>query len=105
MVNLQVFNQIDYILCRAAQKSILQNARSYAGTEANSHHRLVVTKMRIEKLYIYKKNKVKSDAPTDTDRLQKQEVRRKYSEQLREEFEEIKEEYINHQEMWNDAVR
>lgn len=68
----KVFNQIDYIICRAVQKSIPQNARSYAGTEANSHHRLVVTKMGIENFYIYKKNKVKSDAHTDTDTLQKQ---------------------------------
>ena len=82
---LKVFNQIDYIIRRAAQKSILQNTRSYAGTKVSSDYQLVVTKMRIERFYFYKKNKVKFDAPVDTNRLQRLEVPRKYSEQLQKE--------------------
>ena len=42
---------------------------------------------------------MESDAPIDTDRLQRQEVRRKYSVQLQKEFEKIGEkEYANDQE-------
>ena len=45
----KVFNQTDYIICRTAQKSILQDARSYAGTEMSSDNCLVVTKKRIQR--------------------------------------------------------
>ena len=62
---IKVFNQVDYIICRAAQTSILQKARSCAGTEMSNDHRLLVTKMRIERFYLYKKNKVKFDALID----------------------------------------
>ena len=42
MQTVKIFNQIDYIICRAAEKSILQNARSYAGTKVSTDHRLKV---------------------------------------------------------------
>ena len=62
--------------------------------------------MRMERFYFYKKNKMKFDVPIDTERLRRWEVRRKYSEQLRKEFEEIKEkECKNDQEKCNDAVK
>ena len=68
-------------------------------------HRSEVNKKRIERCYLYEKNKVEFDAPIDTNRLQRQEVRRKYSEQLQKRFEEIKEkEYTDDQEKWNGAV-
>ena len=51
----------------------------------------VVTKMRIERFFLYKKNGVQFDTPIDKDRLQRQEGRWKYSEQLRKEFEETRE--------------
>ena len=73
---IKVFNQIDYIICRTAKKSILQKTPSYAGTEMSNDHRLPVTKMRIERFYLYKKNKVKFDALIDTNRLQREEVQR-----------------------------
>ena len=56
-----------------------------SGTEVSNDHHLVVIKMRIKRFYLYKKNKMKFDCPIDTDSLQ-----RKYSEQLRKEFEDIK---------------
>ena len=70
-------NQIEYKICQAAQKSILQNARSYTGTEVSSDNCLLVTKIRIERFFLYKNSKVKFDAPFDTDRLERQEVERK----------------------------
>ena len=77
-----------------------------SGTEVSNDHHLVVIKMRIKRFYLYKKNKMKFDCPIDTDRLQKQKVQRKYSEQLRKEFEEIKDKkYTNVQEKWNDVVK
>ena len=36
----KVYNQIDYIICQTNKKHILQNARSYAGTQVNSDHRM-----------------------------------------------------------------
>lgn len=70
--------------------SLIYNMFDPTGTEVSCDHRLVITKMRIERFYLYKKNKVKFDATIDTDRLQRQEVSRKYSEELRKEFEKIK---------------
>ena len=38
-----IYNMIDFILCHQSQKTLLQDARSYAGTKLTSDHRLVVT--------------------------------------------------------------
>ena len=89
----KVFNKIDYVICRAAQKSILQNARSYGGTEVSSDHRLVFTKIRIERFYLTKKSKMKFDAPIDIDISQRQDVRRKYSEEAVKGMERLQEEF------------
>ena len=51
----------------------------------------VVTEIRIERFFLYKKNEVEFDTPIDKDRLQRQEGRWKNSEQLRKEFEETRE--------------
>ena len=52
-----VFNQIDYIICQTSQKNILMNARSYSGTQVNSDHRLVVTRTRTEPYHLKPESK------------------------------------------------
>ena len=37
-----IYNMIDFILCHQSHKTLLQDARSYAGTKLTSNHRLVV---------------------------------------------------------------
>ena len=102
----KVFNQIDYVMCRTKHKHILQNARSYAGTETSSDHRLVVTKMKVERFNLYKRNKTKNHAPIDTDKLKDPEKCNAYTNKLKEEFDVITEkEYSNDQQKWDDAVK
>ena len=47
---LPVYSVIDYILCRNRSRSLLVDARSYAGTHTFSDHRLVVTKLNFGKI-------------------------------------------------------
>ena len=61
-----VFNQIDYIICQTSQKNILMNARSYPGTQVNSDHRLVVTRMRTEPYHLHKIRKQKTSRPINS---------------------------------------
>ena len=42
---------IDFIVCRQSQKSILLDARSYAGTLLNSDHKLVVSRVRLSGVF------------------------------------------------------
>ena len=40
-----VYAQLDYILCKSRSRSLLQNSRSYAGTQTCSDHRIVITRI------------------------------------------------------------
>ena len=42
---------IDFITCCQSQKSLLLDARSYAGTVLNSEHRLVVSRVRLSSVF------------------------------------------------------
>ena len=48
------YTQIDYIILPQNKKQILTDARSYAGTEVNSDHRLVIARMETDLYKIYK---------------------------------------------------
>lgn len=48
------YNQIDYILMSQNQKHILTDSRSYSGTETQSDHRLVVSRLDAKWFKIYK---------------------------------------------------
>ena len=47
---INIFNQIDYILCQKRNKHLLTNARSYAGTLLTSDHKLVKASFKLEVL-------------------------------------------------------
>ena len=42
---------IDFIICHQSQQSLLLDARSYAGTVLNSDHRLVVSRIRLSRVF------------------------------------------------------
>ena len=46
-----IYNQIDYILCRQSQKRLFTNARSYNGTEVTSDHRIVVARTLLPRVF------------------------------------------------------
>ena len=46
-----IYNMIDYIICRQSQQSLLLDARSYAGTVLNSDHRIVVSRIRLSRVF------------------------------------------------------
>ena len=49
---LPVYSQIDYVLCRSRSTSMLQDARSYAGAQTYSDHRLVVARVNFSNIYL-----------------------------------------------------
>ena len=46
-----IYNMIDYVACCQSHKSLLQDARSYAGTKLTSDHRLVVARTNISRTF------------------------------------------------------
>ena len=46
-----IYNMIDFIICCQSQQSLLLDARSYAGTKLNSDHRLVVSRVRLSRVF------------------------------------------------------
>ena len=46
-----IYNMIDFIICRQSQQSILLDARSYGGTVLKSDHRLVVSRVRLSRVF------------------------------------------------------
>ena len=46
------YSQIDYILCRSNLKSLLVNSRSYGGTLVKSDHKLVITKIDYNDIFL-----------------------------------------------------
>ena len=96
----EIYNQIDYIVCTRKSKSCLVNSRSYAGTVTSSDHRLVVTRFNIEKYKLWKSpsnNKnttVVNSAALATD----QDTRKTYQQNLAQKLEQLGEENIS----WSD---
>ena len=60
---LTTYNQIDYILMCQDRKHILTDARSYSGTKADSDHRLVVARMKVDWYIIYRKKTTNEHKP------------------------------------------
>ena len=46
-----IYNMIDFIICRQSQRSLLLDARFYAGTVLNSDHRLVVSRVMLSRVF------------------------------------------------------
>ena len=100
-----VFNQIDYIICQTSQKNILMNARSYSGTQVNSDHRLVVARMRTEPYHLHKIRKQKTSRPINTARLHDPEIRTNYEQNIKKQFQDLQNKQHEHvQQKWNEAV-
>ena len=76
------FSQIDYILVPIKRKQCLYDARSYAGTEVDSDHKLVVARMKIDPFILFKRkiNKSPSSIRFDTQKLQDPEIKSQYQE-------------------------
>ena len=101
----KVFNQIDYILCQQSQKSALLNARSYSGTEVNSDHRLVITRMKIAPYHLHRLKKQKVSPPINTPRLQESEAREHYEQVVKEKYDNLQNvQHTNTQQRRDEAV-
>ena len=60
---INIFNQIDYILCQKRNKHLLTNARSYAGTLLTSDHKLVKASFKVEKHKLCRKEQHSKTTP------------------------------------------
>ena len=82
-----IYNQIDYIICQANKKQILLNARSYSGTLTDSDHRLLFTTFNLDLYKIYKPQKVTAEKQFNSyllvnDLAKREEYRNKLEERL-----------------------
>ena len=86
-----IYNQIDYILVPQQHKHVLENARSYGGTETDSDHKLVRMEMNIKWCNLYKKAvKQETTKKFDTSRLATDtDVQKSYADKLNESIREL----------------
>ena len=85
----KVYNQIDYIIYQTNKKHILQNARSYAGTQVNSNHRLVITKLKTANYNLFKPNPTTKHKPINTSCFSEPGVKEKYKALVKEKLHAI----------------
>ena len=86
-----IHNQIDYILVHKNKKQNLQDARTYAGTETFSDHKLVVMVFENDTMKMFKainkKKKQKVQKRFNTRKLMEMDTREEYQEKIEEEAE------------------
>ena len=86
-----VHNQIDYVIINRNKKQNIRNARTYAGTETSSDHKLLVMEFESDWVKLYSKinkNKEAEQKKFDTRKLVlDEEVRKEYQSRLSEEAE------------------
>ena len=83
---INVYNQIDYIICRNKQKHTLIDSRSYSNTLVNSDHRIVVTRMGVDtyKIFLNKKKYNKNSSYDSHQLIINEKVRSSYQNQMRQ---------------------
>ena len=81
---INIFYQIDYILCQKRNKHLLTNARSYAGTLLTSDHKLVKASFKVEKHKLCRKEQQskKTPNPNIAASVNKEESQRRYQNTL-----------------------
>ena len=81
---INIFNQIDYILCQKRNKHLLTNARSYAGTLLTSDHKLVKASFKLEKHKLCRKEQhsKRTPKPNIAAIVNKEESQRRYQNTL-----------------------
>ena len=83
-----IFNMIDYILVPQKLKNNLIDARSYSGTQTSSDHRIVISKIKIDKFTIFKqeKNTEKPKRYNIQGLITNKEIRKEYEENIEKEL-------------------
>ena len=80
----QIYNQIDFILCKQKDKTLFQNARTYNGTKTQTDHRLVKASMVMSLWKIRNKKTKEYNLRYDTSRLSRDdETKLEYQEEMR----------------------
>ena len=86
-----IYNQIDYIIVQQEQKHVLEDARSYGGSETISDHKIVRMRMQIQWCRLYKKAAKQEQAKQfDTPRLvNDQQIQKTYKSKLNERIQKL----------------
>ncbi|XP_029657627.1 craniofacial development protein 2-like [Octopus sinensis] len=85
-----IFNQIDYILCKAAHKHLLVDSRSYGGLETNSDHKLVITSIGLYKTYNKLKKLTHDEQESyNLELFRDEKLKQNYADKLQEELDNI----------------
>ena len=101
----KVYNQIDYIICQTDKKHILQNARSYAGTQLNSDHRLIITKLKTSNYNLFKPKPNTKHKPINTSCFSEAGVKEQYKTYAKEQMHTIEiEQFEENQQKWDKIV-
>lgn len=99
-------NQIDFILVKRMYRPIVTNSRSYAGTECNSDHRIVITTLNM-KLHLLTKEKQAQKQKYDPTKLNNMENKRKFAEEICTNFADKQTNYheLNTNEKYNTIIQ
>ena len=101
----KVYNQIDYVICQTNKKHILRNARSYAGTQVNSDHRLVITKLKTANYNLLEPKPTTKHKPINTSRFSEPGVKEQYKTLVKEQLHTIEiEQFEENQQKWDKIV-
>ena len=93
-------NQIDYVIIINQHKHLTQDSRSYGGIETEADHKMVICKINIDTLKIYRKNNIKPKRNISAFANKKNQE--EYQQKINENF---KEENQNAKEKWNKISR
>ena len=74
----KVYNQIDYIISQTNKKHILRNTWSYAGTQVNSDHILIITKLKTGNYNLFKPKPTTKRKPINASRFSEPGVKEQY---------------------------
>lgn len=91
-------NQIDYIITKQLHKNLIQNSRSYGGTETNTDHKLLITNVNL-KWKKLKRHKTSTNK-INISKLQNDDVKMQYKIILKEKITQELKEHETPQETW-----
>ena len=100
-------NQIDCLIIRIQHKHLIQDSRSYGGTETDKDHKMVICKINIDTQKIHSKNNIKpkTNISAFANKKNQEEYQQKINENFKEENQNAKEKWNNISRIWVDKAK
>ena len=96
-------NQLDYIIIRRNTKHLIQNSRSYGGTNTDSDHKMVIADINLDTRKIYKNKQGSKNENINVNLFRNETKRQNYQEIMKVEIKK-KQNLKSTQDIWNNIV-